>query len=150
MQIGMVGLGRMGAAMVRRLMRAGHECVVFDRNPEVVSELEAEGASGVADLSELVARLGSWSLQLLWAVSSRCWAMNWRQVISSSTAEIPITRMTLPALHSLNPRAFTIWMSAPVVVYSVWSVGARTTSYPGVFSTGAWPGRDTTHHGSTG
>lgn len=57
MQIGMVGLGRMGAAMVRRLMRAGHECVVFDRNPEVVSELEAEGASGVADLSELVARL---------------------------------------------------------------------------------------------
>lgn len=57
MQLGMVGLGRMGAAMVRRLMRAGHECVVFDHNPEVVSELEAEGAGGAADLADLVSRL---------------------------------------------------------------------------------------------
>ncbi|NOY16142.1 MAG: decarboxylating 6-phosphogluconate dehydrogenase [Gammaproteobacteria bacterium] len=57
MQLGMVGLGRMGAAMVRRLMRAGHECVVFDRNPEAVRELEVEGASGAADLSDLVARM---------------------------------------------------------------------------------------------
>ncbi len=57
MQIGMVGLGRMGAAMVRRLMRAGHECVVSDRNPDAVSELEADGAIAVADLSALVAKL---------------------------------------------------------------------------------------------
>jgi len=57
MQLGMVGLGRMGAAMVRRLMRAGHECVVFDHNPEVISELEAEGAVGAANLAELVTRL---------------------------------------------------------------------------------------------
>ncbi len=57
MQLGMVGLGRMGAAMVRRLMRAGHECVVFDHNPEVVSELEAEGAGGAANLADLVTRL---------------------------------------------------------------------------------------------
>jgi len=57
MQLGMVGLGRMGAAMVRRLMRAGHECVVFDRNPEAVSELEAEGARGAASLPDLVASL---------------------------------------------------------------------------------------------
>lgn len=57
MQLGMVGLGRMGAAMVRRLMRAGHECVVFDHNPEVVSELEVEGAGGAANLADLVTRL---------------------------------------------------------------------------------------------
>ncbi len=57
MQLGMVGLGRMGASMVRRLLRAGHECVVFDHNPETVSALEAEGASGAADLADLVARL---------------------------------------------------------------------------------------------
>ncbi len=57
MQLGMVGLGRMGAAMIRRLMRDGHECVIFDRNPEIVSELEAEGAIGAVDLPDLVARL---------------------------------------------------------------------------------------------
>ncbi len=57
MQLGMVGLGRMGAAMVRRLLRAGHECVVFDRNPEAVRELEAEGAIGALNLSDLVAKL---------------------------------------------------------------------------------------------
>ncbi|HEB55475.1 MAG TPA: decarboxylating 6-phosphogluconate dehydrogenase [Gammaproteobacteria bacterium] len=57
MQLGMVGLGRMGAAMVRRLLRAGHECVVFDHNPETVSALETEGAIAAVDLADLVARL---------------------------------------------------------------------------------------------
>lgn len=57
MQLGMVGLGRMGAAMVRRLLRADHECVVFDHNPETVTALEAEGAVGAQDLADLVARL---------------------------------------------------------------------------------------------
>ncbi len=57
MQLGMVGLGRMGAAMVRRLLRAGHECVVFDHNSEVVSALQTEGATGAANLADLVARL---------------------------------------------------------------------------------------------
>ena len=44
MQIGMIGLGRMGGNMVRRLLRGGHECVVFDRNPASVEELAKEGA----------------------------------------------------------------------------------------------------------
>jgi 6-phosphogluconate dehydrogenase len=57
MQLGMIGLGRMGANMVRRLMRAGHECVVFDRSPGAVQELEAEGATGATDLDDLVAGL---------------------------------------------------------------------------------------------
>jgi len=57
MQLGMIGLGRMGANMVRRLRRAGHDCVVYDTSEERVAALAAEGAAGVASLAELVARL---------------------------------------------------------------------------------------------
>jgi 6-phosphogluconate dehydrogenase len=57
MQLGMVGLGRMGANIVRRLMRDGHECVVYNRTPEPVKALEGEGAIGTADLDEFVAKL---------------------------------------------------------------------------------------------
>ena len=57
MQLGMVGLGRMGANMVRRLMRGGHQCVVTDLNPENIKALEKEGATGATPLSELVSRL---------------------------------------------------------------------------------------------
>ena len=56
MQMGMVGLGRMGANMVRRLMRDGHECVVYDVRPESVAELESEGATGAGSLEEFVAQ----------------------------------------------------------------------------------------------
>ena len=57
MQLGMVGLGRMGANLTARLMRAGHEVVVYDVNPESVSRLEGEGATGAASLQDLVAKL---------------------------------------------------------------------------------------------
>ena len=57
MQIGMVGLGRMGANMVRRLMRNGHQCVVFDLNPENVKQLTQEGATGTGSLEEFVKHL---------------------------------------------------------------------------------------------
>ena len=57
MQLGMIGLGRMGANMVRRLMRGGHACVVHDRSPEAVDALVREGATGAASLLELVQRL---------------------------------------------------------------------------------------------
>ena len=57
MQLGMIGLGRMGANLVRRLLRAGHSCVVFDRNQAAVTQLEGEGAVGAGSLEELVARL---------------------------------------------------------------------------------------------
>jgi 6-phosphogluconate dehydrogenase len=57
MNIGMIGLGRMGANMVRRLMRGGHGCVVYDRSKETVRALAKEGATGATDLDELVARL---------------------------------------------------------------------------------------------
>jgi 6-phosphogluconate dehydrogenase len=57
MQLGMIGLGRMGANMVRRLIRTGHECVVFNRTRAPVDELVAEGALGAESLAALSAKL---------------------------------------------------------------------------------------------
>jgi len=57
MQLGMIGLGRMGANMARRLMRGGHQCVVYDRSPDSVKALAAEGAKGSDSLAALVAGL---------------------------------------------------------------------------------------------
>ncbi len=57
MQLGMIGLGRMGANMVRRLLRAGHQCVAYDVNPDAVKALAAEGATGAASLDEFVKKL---------------------------------------------------------------------------------------------
>jgi 6-phosphogluconate dehydrogenase len=56
-QIGMIGLGRMGANMVRRLMRDGHDCVVYDVSSDAVAELAGEGATGADSLADLVAKL---------------------------------------------------------------------------------------------
>ena len=57
MQLGMIGLGRMGANLVRRLMRDGHHCVAYDVNPDAVKALSAEGAVGASTLAEFVAAL---------------------------------------------------------------------------------------------
>ena len=57
MELGMVGLGRMGANMVRRLLQGGHRCVVFDRAPKAVEDLVEEKAVGAADLGDLVRKL---------------------------------------------------------------------------------------------
>lgn len=57
MQLGMIGLGRMGANMVRRLMKQCHQCVVFDRNPESVKELAKLGAVGATSLDDFVQKL---------------------------------------------------------------------------------------------
>ncbi len=59
MQLGMIGLGRMGANMVRRLMRDKHECVVFDADANAVNELVADGATGSSSLQQLVANMQS-------------------------------------------------------------------------------------------
>ncbi|HEY1284085.1 MAG TPA: decarboxylating 6-phosphogluconate dehydrogenase [Steroidobacteraceae bacterium] len=59
MQLGMIGLGRMGANMVRRLQRGGHQCVVFDRSPEAVSALTSDGARGTTALADFVAALSA-------------------------------------------------------------------------------------------
>ena len=57
MQLGMIGLGRMGANMVRRLLKGGHDCVVFDMSPDTVAELARERAIGTHSLADLVKRL---------------------------------------------------------------------------------------------
>ena len=57
MQLGMVGLGKMGANMVRRLIRGGHECVVYDLNPDSVRALAAEGATGAESVADFVGKL---------------------------------------------------------------------------------------------
>src|SRR5262245_10413635 len=57
MQLGMIGLGRMGANMVRRLLKQGHQCLVFDRSPKAVKELVEEKAVGASSLAEFVKKL---------------------------------------------------------------------------------------------
>ena len=57
MQLGMIGLGRMGANMVRRLQKNGHQCVVYDRSAESVKQLANEGAAGSASLDDFVKKL---------------------------------------------------------------------------------------------
>ena len=59
MQVGMIGLGRMGANMVRRLMHAGHECVVHDVSVDAIGTLEAEGATGAETMEDFVAKLAA-------------------------------------------------------------------------------------------
>ena len=57
MELGMIGLGRMGNNMARRLLKAGHHCVVYDLQPESVNALVKEGAVGAASLQELADKL---------------------------------------------------------------------------------------------
>ena len=57
MQLGMIGLGRMGANMVRRLLKAGHQCVVFDLSPKAVEGLAKEGAEGASSTADFVKKL---------------------------------------------------------------------------------------------
>ncbi|HVS73935.1 MAG TPA: decarboxylating 6-phosphogluconate dehydrogenase [Candidatus Acidoferrales bacterium] len=59
MQLGMIGLGRMGANMVRRLTRGGHNCVVYDRNADAVKQLAGEGAAGSSGLDDFVKKLAA-------------------------------------------------------------------------------------------
>ena len=59
MELGIVGLGRMGANITRRLMRDGHDCFVYDVNPEAVRALQGEGANGATELGEMVSRMSA-------------------------------------------------------------------------------------------
>ena len=78
MQLGMVGLGRMGANIVRRLMRDGHTCVVYDVSPDAVAALVGEGATGADSLDDFAAKL---------EVPRRAWIMVPAGEITESTVE---------------------------------------------------------------
>ncbi len=79
MQIAMVGLGRMGANMVRRLMRAGHECVVFDRSADAVAALEKDGATGSSSLEDMCSKMKT---------PRAVWLMVPAGVVDSTVAEL--------------------------------------------------------------
>jgi 6-phosphogluconate dehydrogenase len=79
MQLGMIGLGRMGASMVLRLMRAGHDCVVYDVNADVVGQVAAKGATGAGDLDEFVSKLD---------VPRNVWIMVPATFVDSTIAEL--------------------------------------------------------------
>src|SRR5262245_37214420 len=85
MQLGMVGLGRMGANMVRRLLKGGHNCVVFDMSPKAVEELVQEKATGASSLADFVKKL---------AKPRAIWLMVPAAVVDKSIADI------LPHLES--------------------------------------------------
>ena len=124
MQLGMIGLGRMGANMVRRLIKKGHECVVFDRSPQAVSDLVKENAVGASSLAEFVKKLQK--PRALWlmvpaAVVDQTIADLLRRATPSSTAGIPTTSMTFAAQKSSHPRGSTMWTSAPAVVCGAWN-----------------------------
>ncbi|MDZ4818083.1 MAG: decarboxylating 6-phosphogluconate dehydrogenase [Planctomycetota bacterium] len=79
MQLGMVGLGRMGSNMVRRLQRAGHKCVAYDQLPAAAQELKSEGASPATSIADLVGQLSS---------PKAIWMMVPAAVVDSTIAEI--------------------------------------------------------------
>jgi 6-phosphogluconate dehydrogenase len=85
MQLGMIGLGRMGANIVRRLMRDGHTCVVYDVSPEAVTALEAEGATGATTLDDFVAKLD---------VPRRAWVMVPAGEITETTVQEIASRLS--------------------------------------------------------
>nr|WP_272213324.1 NAD(P)-binding domain-containing protein [Marinicella sp. W31]MDC2879273.1 NAD(P)-binding domain-containing protein [Marinicella sp. W31] len=111
MQIGMMGLGRMGANMVRRLMKDGHECVVFDVNPDNVAQLVAEGAIGASSVDDLVAKLepprAVW-MMLPAAITPRIardLSAKLERVTPSSMAATPTTAMRLTWPPNSRPPA---------------------------------------------
>jgi 6-phosphogluconate dehydrogenase len=79
MQLGMIGLGRMGANMVRRLLKGGHECVVFDRTPKAIEGLVQEGATGTSSLADFVKKLRK---------PRAIWLMVPAAVVDASTADL--------------------------------------------------------------
>ena len=85
MQLGMIGLGRMGANMVRRLIKGGHQCVVFDRSPKAVEDLAKEKATGSSSLADLVKKLEK---------PRAVWLMVPAAVVDKSVADL------LPSLES--------------------------------------------------
>ncbi len=93
MQLGMIGLGRMGANMVRRLEKAGHKCVVYDRSADSVKQLAAEGATGSSSIDDFISKLQK---------PRAIWLMVPAAVVDSSIAEPPKFLAEVP--RCWNPR----------------------------------------------
>ncbi len=109
MQIAMVGLGRMGANMARRLLRGNHECVVFDRSPRAVQDLVRDGAVGSTDFKDLVQKLAS---------PRAIWLMVPAAVVDETTSQLIPYLEAGDTLISLREQ-FTTSTSAQVEGYGV-------------------------------
>ena len=103
MQLGMIGLGRMGGNIVRRLMRAGHSCVVYDADPKAVATIAAEGATPATSLADLVEKLDQ--------RPRAAWVMLPAGKITEETVN------TVAGLMSSRRRASATWMWAPPAAY---------------------------------
>ena len=133
MQLGMVGLGRMGANLVRRLVRDGHTCVVYDVNADAVTALAAESdaITGVSDLDEFVAALDA--PRAAWVMVPAAYAgatvmdiavAHSTPATSSSTAATPTTATTSTGPRSSGPRASTTSTSARAAASSASSAAS--------------------------
>jgi 6-phosphogluconate dehydrogenase (decarboxylating) len=121
MQIGMIGLGRMGANMTRRLLRAGHECVVFDMFPKAVLELTQEKAVGSSSLADFVEKLSK---------PRAVWLMVPAAVVDKTTADLlPLLEPNdividdsrfRPACH--KPAGRSVVDRIPLLMFAVCSV----------------------------
>ncbi len=111
MQLGLIGLGRMGANMALRLVRAGHEVVVFDRNAAAVADLAKQGAVASHSMADLAAKLRGprhvWLMIPAGVVDATIdeLAPCWRAATPSSTAATAGTRTTSAAARRWRRRA---------------------------------------------
>ena len=127
MQLAMIGLGRMGANMVRRLIRGGHQCVVFDMSPKAVEDLAREKAVGASSLADLVRKLEK---------PRAVWLMVPAAVVDKTIADLVphlesgdilidggtrTTWMTSAAPMSWRRKGSTTWMSEPAAASGAWS-----------------------------
>jgi 3-hydroxyisobutyrate dehydrogenase-like beta-hydroxyacid dehydrogenase len=129
MQIGMIGLGRMGGNMARRLTKGGHQCVVFDRNRENVNALAKEGPAPAYSLEELVEKLSA--PRALWIMlpsgaptekPSRHFPNHWNRATRSSTAAIRTTSMTFVAQRNWPLKEFIMSTWAQAAASGDWNV----------------------------
>jgi 6-phosphogluconate dehydrogenase len=127
MQLGMIGLGRMGANMVRRLIKNGHDCVVYDRSAEAVNSLAKDKATGASSLADFVKKL---------AQPRAIWLMVPAGVVDHSIADLlpllapddilidggnSITLTTSAARRNWPPKKSITWTSAPAAAFGVWN-----------------------------
>ena len=128
MQLGMIGLGRMGANLVRRLIRDGHEGVVFDVSPDAVAALASEGAVGVGSIAEFAAKLEAPRVVWLMIPAGLPGLVDEVAAVlepgtSSSTAATPTIAMTCDERRNSRNMASTMSTSAPAEASSAWSAG---------------------------